>query len=288
MGREVKRVPLDFSWPLRQPWVGYLTPTEFVFPSCTDCAYGERTSTGYSPEAWAIAGTFYPHMIVHAGAWIGAREHADRLAWHDKISYDEVQNLIAEGRLIEFYKRWDRNLKRWVERRPPSEVTAEEVNADNRGGGGLINGHDDINRMILVRFRCKRLGITINCSTCDGHGDIATDEQRKMAALAESEDPPEGSGWQLWETVSEGSPVSPVFTTPEELAAWMSQPGHPGTLDPITYDGALAFIRQGWAPSLVTSTSHGVEDGPSYVARTRPYQRELTDDETAAEEATWD
>ena len=33
-------------------------------------------------------------------------------------------------------------------------------------------------------------------------------------------DPPEGEGWQLWETTTEGSPASPVFKTPEELAEW--------------------------------------------------------------------
>jgi hypothetical protein len=33
---------------------------------------------------------------------------------------------------------------------------------------------------------------------------------------------PEGTatGWQLYETTSEGTPVSPVFATAEELAAW--------------------------------------------------------------------
>jgi hypothetical protein len=33
---------------------------------------------------------------------------------------------------------------------------------------------------------------------------------------------PEGTatGWQLYETTSEGTPVSPIFATAEELAAW--------------------------------------------------------------------
>lgn len=31
---------------------------------------------------------------------------------------------------------------------------------------------------------------------------------------------PEGEGYQLWEVTSEGSPVSPVFTTDEDLARW--------------------------------------------------------------------
>jgi hypothetical protein len=33
-------------------------------------------------------------------------------------------------------------------------------------------------------------------------------------------DPPEGEGYQLWETTSEGSPVSPVFSTLDELCEW--------------------------------------------------------------------
>jgi hypothetical protein len=33
-------------------------------------------------------------------------------------------------------------------------------------------------------------------------------------------DPPEGEGFQLWETTSEGSPVSPVFESLEELCEW--------------------------------------------------------------------
>jgi len=36
-------------------------------------------------------------------------------------------------------------------------------------------------------------------------------------------DPPKGDGWQLWETTSEGSPVSPVFKTAEELAEWCAE-----------------------------------------------------------------
>jgi hypothetical protein len=37
----------------------------------------------------------------------------------------------------------------------------------------------------------------------------------------ENLEPPEGDGFQMWETCSEGSPMSPVFKTPEELAKWL-------------------------------------------------------------------
>lgn len=32
--------------------------------------------------------------------------------------------------------------------------------------------------------------------------------------------PPKGDGFQLWETTTEGSPVSPVFETLDELCEW--------------------------------------------------------------------
>jgi hypothetical protein len=36
----------------------------------------------------------------------------------------------------------------------------------------------------------------------------------------ERTDPPEGPGFQLWETTSDGSPISPVFTSLDELCKW--------------------------------------------------------------------
>lgn len=33
-------------------------------------------------------------------------------------------------------------------------------------------------------------------------------------------DPPTGEGFQLWETTTEGAPISPVFETAEALASW--------------------------------------------------------------------
>ena len=50
-------------------------------------------------------------------------------------------------------------------------------------------------------------------------------------------DPPEGDGWQLWQTVS-GGPISPVFATPEELIDWMCVP-----VKPVRRAGPWA---QGW------------------------------------------
>jgi len=37
MGRELKRVPLDFDHPIDEIWPGYLMPDEMSLPKCTDC-----------------------------------------------------------------------------------------------------------------------------------------------------------------------------------------------------------------------------------------------------------
>lgn len=66
-------------------------------------------------------------------------------------------------------------------------------------------------------------------------------------------DPPEGDGYQLWETTSEGSPMSPVFQTPEELAKWLDINQISSFSDmTCNYDQWLNFIYGSqWAPSAI-------------------------------------
>lgn len=211
MSREIRRVPLDFDFPLGQTWSGYLTDA-FDFPPCPDCTYealptlmdrlfpSPRHGSGYTPEAYAVSQTFYPHMI--------GGPMAERLAWHNKLGQAEVDNLVEHKRLDVWRDgRWHQEPR-----------TAADVNAER-------HAHDSINRSILVEFRCQQLGITLKCPTCDGAGDVATAEQRQAAEEWEGEGPPTGDGYQLWQTVSEGGPVSPVFATPQELADWIRTEG---------------------------------------------------------------
>jgi hypothetical protein len=60
--------------------------------------------------------------------------------------------------------------------------------------------------------------------------------------------------YQMYETVSEGTPVSPVFATKGELAQWM--------VDELGYseDAAVGFCESGWAPSMIMCQT-GVHDG---------------------------
>lgn len=49
--------------------------------------------------------------------------------------------------------------------------------------------------------------------------------------------------YQIYETVSEGTPVSPVFDTEDEMKEWLLEQGY-------TKGAVYSFIRHRWAPSM--------------------------------------
>lgn len=189
--RTVKRVPLDFSWPLRQRWKGYTDRPERSFPDCPDCA-----GDGLSVAAQAIRDTFVVPGLP-------------QLSWRDKLTQDEVDFLWRNGRLMS-----DDGGRRVRPERPP---TAAQVNAADSPFGRDLHG---VAQFMLTERRCARLGLEFECSRCDAHGNLASAAEREQADRWTPTEPPQGPGWQLWETTSEGSPVSPVFASADELAAW--------------------------------------------------------------------
>ena len=66
---------------------------------------------------------------------------------------------------------------------------------------------------------------------------------------------PEGIalGYCYYETVTEGSPLSPVFASAAELVDWLVE--HEG----MSRDGARRFVEIGWAPSLIAGPASGGE-----------------------------
>lgn len=256
MGREIKRVPVDFDWPLGMQWRGYMSP--YSAQKCKAC-----DGSGYSAAVRQIADDFYDF------ARTGRR-------WVDAITQDEVQALVDEGRLRDFTHHFVSG-EGWIANDPPTVPTAEQVNAVNRQAS--INGHDAINRMILVEARAKRLGVwgdSGSCPLCKGDGSVWFSDEIKQRAdqwyEVERYDPPTGDGWQLWETTSEGSPISPAFATPEGLIDYMCQPSTQGGSIPWNrgYDRETAerFVcGAGWAPSLVMAGGR-VMSGVEFVTST--------------------
>jgi hypothetical protein len=266
MGRQIRRVPLDFDWELNKIWKGFLCPYDNYSVRCSAC-----DGTGYNPETKKLYDTWYDHNGAGVRWWyefdnegracktIEAYPGACK-RWLDKLTQDEVDRLVEELRYAELTHDWLGVGKGWVPKNPPVKLTAEEVNAAN-APGARGRGHDCCNQNLCVEVRAKRLGVYGKCQHCSGKGSIVTDpELKKLADEWEPESPPEGEGWQLWEHVSEGSPVTPVFSTAEELIDYLVDVGD--GVKKYSREGVEAFIRNGgWACSAIGISGVGLLDG---------------------------
>jgi hypothetical protein len=194
MGREIKRVPLDFEWPIGKIWEGYLNPFYKDFCDCPFCG-----GNGYSEDA---------------------RNLQDR--WYGNADFK------------------------------PEDRGSMSFKPDNP--------------YIVTEAECKRLGFETRCEYCKGEGRIWPNAETKQKYETwEPTEPPPGEGYQMWETTSEGFPMSPVFKTPEVLARWLAEVkaslfGHQAA----TYEEWLSMIKgSGWAPSAACIDERGLISGVS-------------------------
>lgn len=299
MSRVIKRVPLDFDWPwddMRAVWSGYVMPDKFREDACPICENGYSKYAqklhdrwyGIQPTKPAYTGStaftentpavrrFAERNVSSAPEYYGTGELAIRLEarrlsklwngmWCHHLAQEDVDALVAAERLMDFTHTWDPD-KRWQKIEPPVTPTAAQVNEWSLYG----LGHDGINASVVIRARCERDGKPYVCATCDGHGSReAYEGQRAEAEAWEPTEPPTGEGWQLWESVSEGSPITPVFATPEELARWMTEHSWGSQTERMasSFDVAMRFIDAGWCASGYMSPEHGVETGIEAVGR---------------------
>ena len=56
MGRELRRVPMDFDWPLNKPWKGFVNP-RYTAKECKDC-----NGSGYAPFAYNLYQQWYGYI----------------------------------------------------------------------------------------------------------------------------------------------------------------------------------------------------------------------------------
>lgn len=69
--------------------------------------------------------------------------------------------------------------------------------------------------------------------------------------------------WQVYETVSEGTPVTPAFATKEELIECLVADGD-GWDRPVSREAATKFVESGSAPSMVIGPQ-GIKTGVEAV-----------------------
>lgn len=295
MGREIKRVPVDFAWPIYEVWRGYLMPDELDETRCPVC-----DGSGYSAHAQNLHALWYGKLpfdpittgstpftpatpavraraernVSHSPSYYGTGEtaivqEATRLAalfngqWSHHLDQGDVDALVRAGRLHDFTHTWVKG-DGWKPIEPAPTVTAEQVNIWSLGG----LAHDSINCHVVIKARCERDGMPDTCQMCLGHGSTeAYPGQRAEAEAWKRTEPPVGEGWQLWETTSEGSPISPVCATAEDLATWMSNPDRTDRYarDWMPYPAAMQFIRAGWAPTFIGTPSAGIVQGAEYI-----------------------
>lgn len=260
MGRELKRVPLDFDWPLNRVWQGFINPYYKERITCPDCR------NGYSIEGQILNAIWYRHLHDEALALLERHEVPvamlhfcwetvrSGMGWCDQLDEADVAALLADNGLREFTHR-PRTAEQhsiletqkanggsgyWLRQSNGYVPTAAEVNAWNRGPGFGHNGC-----YTCVEARARRYGVDPGCATCGGTADISPPEVTARIEGWKSEEPPAGEGYQLWETVSEGSPISAVYRTPEQFIGYLLDQGY-------SRHAAEAFLKDGWVMSMAS------------------------------------
>jgi hypothetical protein len=304
MGREVKRVDLNNPPAIGQIWHGYINPFEVYAAECPACDNGysrigklyndqwygnapfDPAEYGAKPLAlddetlrytvqkkveWSIeesrrTGRFEYYtgggvLAISAAIQREIRRMHElyKGMWCHHLIQADVDALIAEGRLWELTSTFTSDVGR--QEREGAVVTAEQVNAWSIAG----MGHDSFNSSICVSSRCARDGVAIECSECGGTS-VKWESAERKARYDEWKafEPPAGDGYQVWDTVSEGKPISPAFATQDELARWMLAHGGPDTAG-VSFEGWLRFIKAGWAPTGVGSAD-GFMSGVEAIA----------------------
>jgi len=272
MGREIKRVVLDFDGKWGEVWEGYLNPHGRPCPKAPDECVNGRTTAG----AWLESICQFITLVGEQAAVMDRRTQSYPHPYLQEFALAPT----AKG---EITRAPDGRLG-WVRRPkvlPPSPefLTLVEKLSETEldgpfGFGGSARWRLAQRLLELAGQDPDSWGV---CPVCKGSA-MHPDAQDDYDAW-EPTPPPAGPGWQVWETVSEGSPCSPVFATAEALIDWLCEPkgsdkdwsthGVYGDGSPKCYseqgqtrEAAEAFVKGcGWVPSAIGVAGRGLVSG---------------------------
>lgn len=253
MSREVKRVPLDFDAPLNEVWAGYCKPTELIEDQCGACAGGYTWARDWLAILCDRIG-----MLADD---IGEQDRGRPM--HPWLADDG--HPPCDGGVFDPSAGW------WIRQpkvmRPTRDILALVSGLTGESETALLHPMHGTDGYRIALKVIEAAGLDPDvwglCAACGGRGCVEKyPGQSAEAELWKPTDPPRGDGWQLWTTVTEGSPMSPVFAGADDLAAWMVDHGEASSMEV-----ARRFITVGWAPSGAATPETGVMTGVEFVGR---------------------
>jgi hypothetical protein len=231
MGREIKRVALDYKFEIGQVWPGFINEH---YRECPHCKHGYTLAGARLNDLVSL--------IMLSGD--DARRGKAHPYFYDMPLYDTA------GRI------------------PPSKDMAN-LTEGLSGRQSSFMGHDVCDRGSAVKKIIAAAGMPDDWGICPHCKGDTVDPAVKEAYEAWTETPPpSGDGYQLWSTTTEGTPMTPVFETPEELARYCADQDV-STFGSSTadYETWLKFIRgPGWALSMVSQGGH-IQSGVEFAAK---------------------
>lgn len=248
MGRTCKRVPLDFSWPMKKLWIGYVNPYRGV--ECPHC------KNGYSKEAQKIRDEVY-----RSGYDDEYLPNPYREGWRynpkqkiHNMTQDEVDYMMS------CYSEDEKNrlMQNIV---LPKFPDATKVTPEIFSYIALVSPmfpHFNLD-WELIKYHSEKEGWDSSCPHCEGSGVLfLNDEIKRLHEEFRWQEPPTGEGYQMWEDTSEGSPISPVFKTAEELAEYCEREG-------VSWFGGSTAKKEDWLRVINDSAPATVQIAPGVI-----------------------
>ena len=262
MGRELKRVPINFEWEIGKLWCGYINPHEVhkckecngsgnskEYDNLSDEWYGNHAEENYKPnpfrEGWRYNANAWNNNITEDD--IKALLKADRLWDFTRVPINDEQKEIVKQKIANGGNSWLPFNNGYV-------PTPQEVNEWNLKG----MGHDSINAWHCIKARLKREGKPYKCGKCKGTGENWQHPKAKsLYKNWKSYDPPTGDGFQLWTTTTEGSPMTPVFSSLEELCNYCEK-------EKVSVFGSRTATKEEWLKMLDNEFVYHKEGNVTY------------------------
>jgi hypothetical protein len=131
----------------------------------------------------------------------------------------EVYKPLLDGSFEQKAKDWLIDLQKWLDGTHESFIYALNNNPDDDKPPQTIRGY------------------------CDHYQDFP-----RMEYYHPEWDEADCTAYQIYETVSEGTPVSPVFQTEQEIIDWLVSQGH-------SLNSATQFVKHKWAPTMLMAVN---------------------------------